>query len=129
MYKGSGYKAAASDIERLLNAVAEDKGCFKYNQEIEDSLQQESDSIRYGNAHKSIKVVVKRMATVPDEYKESYHKIAPPLIAISKRLQKQILPKLRAETEGGRINGLLFGRRMNPRSLVADDGRILYNKK
>lgn len=128
-YTGSGYQNAAKDIERVLSSVAEDKAYVMYNEELEEELQAESDSIRYGNAHKGVKIRINRMATVPDEYKESYKRIAPPLLSVSKRLQKQILPKLRDESEGGRINGLLFGRRMNARSLVADDGRIFYNKK
>lgn len=128
-YTGSGYKNAAKDIERVLSSIAEDKAYVMYNEELEEELQAESDSIRYGNAHKGVKIRVNRMTTVPDEYKESYKRIAPPLLSVSKRLQKQILPKLRDESEGGRINGLLFGRRMNARSIVADDGRIFYNKK
>ncbi len=128
-YSGSGYQNAAKDIERVLSSVAEDKAYVMYNEELEEELQAESDSIRYGNAHKGVKIRINRMATVPDEYKESYKRIAPPLLSVSKRLQKQILPKLRDESEGGRINGLLFGRRMNARSIVADDGRIFYNKK
>jgi len=128
-YTGSGYKNAAKDMERLLSSVAEDKAYVMYNEELEEELQAESDSIRYGNAHKGVKIRINRMATVPEEYKESYKRVAQPLIAVSKRLQKQILPKLRYESEGGRINGLLFGRRLNARSVVAGDGKIFYNKK
>jgi len=128
-YTGSGYKNAAKDMERLLSSVAEEKAYVMYNEELEEELQAESDSIRYGNAHKGVKIRINRMATVPEEYKESYKRVAQPLIAVSKRLQKQILPKLRYESEGGRINGLLFGRRLNARSVVAGDGKIFYNKK
>jgi len=128
-YTGSGYKNAASDIERLLSSIAEEKAYAAYNEELEEELQKESDAIRYGNAHKGVRIRINRMATVPDEYKVDYKRISPPLISVSKRLQKQIIPKLRDESEGGRINGLLFGRRFNPRSVVVDDGRIFYNKK
>lgn len=128
-YTGSGYKNAVRDMERLLSSVAEEKAYVMYNEELAEELQEESDSIRYGNAHRGVRIKINRMLTVPEEYIKGYKKIAPPLISVSKRLQKQILPKLRDESEGGRINGLLFGRRMNPRSVVADDGRIFYNKK
>jgi len=127
-YTGSGYKNAAKDMERLLSSVAEEKAYVMYNEELEEELQAESDSIRYGNAHKGVKIRINRMATVPEEYKESYKRVAQPLIAVSKRLQKQILPKLRYESEGGRINGLLFGRRLNARSVVAGDGKIFYTR-
>ena len=128
-YSGSGYENAVRDMERLLSSVATDNAYARYNEELEEELQAESDAIRYGNVHKGVKIRINRMARVPDTYKERYKKIAPPLISVSKRLQKQILPKLKAESEGGRINGLLFGRRMNARSLVNDDGKIFYNKK
>lgn len=128
-YAGSGYKNAVSDMERLMAAVAEDKAYERYNEELEEELQEESDAIRYGNAHKGVKIRINRMKRVPEEYINDYKRIAPPLLSVSKRLQKQILPKLRDESEGGRINGLMFGRRMNARSVVADDGRIFYNKK
>jgi len=128
-YEGSGYEHAVHDMERLLSSVAENKAFEKYNEELEEELQAESDAIRYGNAHKDIHIRINRMSKVPDTYRERYKKIAPPLISVSKRLQKQILPKLRDESEGGRINGLLFGRRLNARSVVADDGRVFYNKK
>lgn len=128
-YSGSGYENAVKDMERLLTSVAEDKAYEQYNEELEEELQAESDAIRYGNAHKGVRIRINRMTTVPENYKERYKRVAPPLISVSKRLQKQIIPKLRDEAEGGRINGLLFGRRMNARSIVADDGRIFYNKK
>lgn len=128
-YSGSGYKNAVSDMERLLSSVAEDKAFEAYNREIEDELQAESDAIRYGNAHKCVKIRINRMATVPEQYIKDYERISPPLLAVSRRLQKQILPKLRENTEGGRINGLLYGRRMNARALASDDGKIFYNKK
>ena len=128
-YKGSGYDNAVRDMERLLSSVAEDRAYNKYNEEIEEELQSESDAIRYGNAHKGVHIRINRMAIVPESYKERYMKISPPLISVSKRLQKQILPKLKDESEGGRINGLLFGRRMNARSVIQNDGKIFYNRK
>ena len=128
-YEGSGYENAAKDIERVLSSVAEEKAFIAYNEDLEEELQAESDNISYGNAHAGVHTRINRMSTVPESYKEQYARIAPPLISVSKRLQKQIIPKLRDETEGGKINGLLFGRRMNPRSVVTDDGKIFYNKK
>ena len=128
-YIGSGYENAASDIERLLSSVAEERAYEICNEELEQELQDESDNIRYGNAHRGVTVRVHRMKSVPEEYRAEYKAVSPPLLAISKRLQKQIMQKLKEDSEGGRINGLLFGRRMNARAFAADDGRIFYNKK
>lgn len=128
-FMGNGYKNVAEDIERLLMSVAEDKAMIRYNEELEKELQKEADGIRYGNAHRGIKVKVNRMHEVPENLRESYMQIAAPLQLISKRLQKQITSKLKAESEGGRMNGLYMGRHLNARALVSDDGKIFYNKK
>lgn len=128
-FMGNNYESAAEDIERLLMSVAEDKAMVRYNEELEEELQKESDSIRYGNAHRGVKVRVNRMCTVSDELRKDYLRIAAPLMLISKRLQRQITSKLKAESEGARMNGLLMGRRLNARSLAANDGRVFYNKK
>lgn len=128
-FMGSGYKHAAEDIERMLMSAAEEKAMVRYNEELEEELQAEANEIRYGNAHRGIHVKVNRMARVSDELRTSYMRVAPPLLAISKRLQRQIKPKLRDESEGGRMNGLCMGRRINARALVGNDGKIFYNKK
>ena len=128
-YTGSGYENAVSDMNRLMNAVAEDRAMSIYNEELEDELQSESDNIRYGNAHSGIKIRVNRMASVPDTMRQSYAKVSPPLIAISKRLQRQIVQKLKSESEGSRMNGLYMGRRLNARALASKDGKVFYNKK
>ena len=128
-FMGNGYQHAAEDIERLLMSVAEDRAMERYNEELEEELQKEADTIRYGNAHKGIRVKVNRMRSVPDDLRRAYKQIAPPLNLISKRLQRQIIPKLKSESEGGRMNGLLMGKRFNARSLVTNDGRVFYNKK
>lgn len=128
-YSGSGYENVVSDMERLLSSTAEENAFERYNEELAEELQNESDAISYGNVHKGVRIRINRMSKVPESYKENYKRISPPLLTVSKRLQKQILPKLKAESEGGRINGLLFGIRMNARSVIQDDGRIFYNKK
>lgn len=128
-YTGSGYENAVSDMNRLMNAVAEDRAMSIYNEELEDELQSESDNIRYGNAHSGIRIRVNRMASVPDTMRQSYAKVSPPLIAISKRLQRQIMQKLKSESEGSRMNGLYMGRRLNARAIASNDGKVFYNKK
>lgn len=128
-FEGSGYDKAAEDMERLLSAVAGEKADIRYNEELSDELQKESDMIRYGNAHRSVDIRIHRMTAVKESYIQSYNRIAPPLINISKRAQRLVSQKLKDESEGGRINGLYLGRRLNARSLVADDGKIFYNKK
>ena len=116
-------------MERLLSAVAKERATSIYNEELEKELQAESNNIRYGNAHKGVKIRIRRMSNVPDTMRQKYVRVSPPLIAISKRLQRQIMQKLKSESEGSRMNGLYMGRRINARALAANDGKIFYNKK
>ena len=90
-YAGSGYVSqAAEDMERIMTQLAEDAAYASYEQELSEELQAESDKIRYGNAHKGVHVNVNRMCYVDPSYMEAYQKVAPPLLLISKRLQKQV---------------------------------------
>lgn len=128
-YTGGGYENAVSDMERLMIAVAEDRAMSIYNKELEVELQAESNSIRYGNAHNGIKIRINRMSSVSDTMRQSYAKVSPPLIAISKRLQRQIIQKFKSQSEGGRMDGLYMGRRINARAFVSNDGKVFYNNK
>lgn len=128
-YTGSGYTSSASDVVRILNRVAEDKTYQMLDEELTDELQAESDKIRYGNAHKGVDITINRMSVVPHELVEQYKQIAPPLLLLSKRLQKQVSEILKEKRQGGKQTGLLMGRRLNARAIVHDDGRLFYKNR
>ena len=128
-FAGTGYKKSADDIERLLKTMSEGKAEMIHNEEFESELQELADSIRYGNAHKGIKVIINRMPTVSENLISNYKRVSEPLLMISKRLQRQIMPKLKDESEGGRMNGLYMGRRLNVRAFSGNDGKVFYNNK
>ena len=129
-FAGSGYVSqAAADMERIMTQLAEDTAYEQYEEELSEELQQEADKIRYGNAHRGMHVKVNRMSYVDNSYMEAYQKVAPPLLLISKRLQKQISQILKDYKEGGKLNNLLIGKRINMRNLYHNDGRIFYNTK
>ena len=88
-------------MQRIMTQLAEDKAYAQYEEELTEELQEESDKIRYGNAHKGIPVNINRMSYVDSSYMEFYQKVAPPLLLISKRLQKQIRQILKDYKEGG----------------------------
>ena len=90
-YAGSGYVSqAAEDMERIMAQLAEEAAYASYEQELSEELQAESERIRYGNAHRGVHVNVNRMSYVDPAYMEAYRKVAPPLLLISRRLQKQV---------------------------------------
>lgn len=129
-YAGSGYVSQAeADMQRISTELAEEAAYVAYEKELADELQQEADAIRYGNAHHGIRVHVNRMSYVREEYMSTYRKVAPPLLLISKRLQKQVSQILRDRKEGGKIDSLPMGKKINARNAVRGDGRIFYKMK
>lgn len=126
-YEGARYEASESDMLRVLNQVAEDKTYTLLDEEMSDELQAEADQIRYGNAHIGIHVTVNRMSVVDQGLIKSYQKVAPALLLLSKRMQKQVVQILKDRQDGGKLNGLLFGKRLNSRNIVHDDGKLFYN--
>ena len=128
-YEGAGYLYAGRDTERLLDKIAEEKAGELLEKELLTELQSEAVGIRYGNAHKGIKIRVNRINPVGENLIETYDKIALPLLVISKRLQKQAGQVLKDRREGGKLTGLYMGRRVNTRSFAGGDGRIFYNRR
>lgn len=126
-YAGAGYiSQAAADMEHLMTQLAEEAAYASYEEELSEELQAESDKIRYGHAHLGMHITVNRMGYVDPSYMEAYQKVAPPLLLISKRLQKQISQLLKDYREGGKLDNLPMGKRINVRNAVRNDGRLFY---
>lgn len=128
-YEGNDYEHAADDIERLLSSMAEEKVTEELEEELSDELQREANAIRYGNAHRNIHVTVNRMAHVDQNLIDSYNRVAPELLMLSKRLQRSVSSALRDRRQGGKQTGLLIGKRLNQHALYRNDGRIFYNSR
>ncbi len=129
-FSGSGYVSqAAEDMQRILTQMAEEAAHARYEEELSEELQEEADRISYGNIHRGFHVHINRMGYVPEEYRSSYQRVFPALQPVSKRLQKQVAQLLIDAKAGGKLDGLPFGRRINPRSVVRNDGKIFYKMK
>ena len=128
-YEGNDYEHAADDIERLLSSMAEEKVTEELEEELSEELQREANDIRYGNAHRNIHVTVNRMAHVGQNLIDSYNRVAPELLMLSKRLQRSVSSALRDRRQGGKQTGLLIGKRLNQHALYRNDGRIFYNSR
>lgn len=126
-FAGSGYVSQAeADMHRIMTQLAEDSVYSQYEEELTEELQQEAVKIRYGNAHQGIHVKVNRMSYISPEYMEAYQQVAPPLLLLSKRLQKQISQQLKDYKSGGKLDNLPMGKRINVRNAVHNNGRIFY---
>ena len=128
-YEGNDYEHAADDIERLLSSMAKEKVTEELEEELSEELQREANTIRYGNAHRNIHVTVNRMAHVDQNLIDSYNRVAPELLMLSKRLQRSVISALRDRRQGGKQTGLLIGKRLNQHALYRNDGRIFYNSR
>lgn len=129
-YAGAGYVSqAAADMEHLMTQLAEEAAYASYEEELSEELQAESDKIRYGHAHRGMHIRINRLGYVDPSYMEAYQKVAPPLLLISKRLQKQISQILKDYKEGGKLDNLPMGKRINVRNAVRNDGRLFYKLK
>lgn len=113
-----------AEMERLLDTMAEKSVCQELEQTRLRELNQEAQSISYGDIHKGVAIRVNRMTEVPPEMVTQYNAIAGPLLAISKQLQKSLLRQLRDQQRGGKQTGLLMGRRLDAHALFRNDGKV-----
>lgn len=113
-----------AEMERLLDTMAEKSVCQELEQDRLRELNQEAQSISYGDIHKGVAIRVNRMTEVPPEMVTQYNAIAGPLLAISKQLQKSLLRQLRDQQRGGKQTGLLMGRRLDAHALFRSDGKV-----
>ena len=113
-----------AEMERLLDTMAEKTVCQELEQDRLRELNQEAQSISYGDIHKGVPIRVNRMTEVPPNLVAQYDAIAGPLLAISKQLQKSLLRQLRDQQRGGKQTGLLMGRRLDAHALFRNDGKV-----
>ena len=82
-YEREQYDRAASDIERLLDKMAEKAVCEQLENERIQELNDVAQNISYGNIHEGVPIRINRIASVDEELIEQYNAIAGPLINIS----------------------------------------------
>ena len=115
-----------AEMERLLDTMAEKTVCQELEQDRLRELNQEAQSISYGDIHKGVPIRVNRMTEVPPEMAAQYNAIAGPLLAISKQLQKSVLQQMQDSRRGGKQTSLLMGRRLDAHALFRTDSRVFY---
>lgn len=125
-YKRELNENAASDIERMLEQMAEKAACKQLETERLKELNEAAQSISYGDIHRGVDIKVHRIAQVDDELQIQYHEIAGPLLDISKQLQRNLVQKLKDQQRGGKQTGLVMGRRLDAHALCRNDGKVFY---
>ena len=123
-YRGTGYANAASDIARILEAVAEDAIHTSLEKERKRELNELAQSISYGNIHNGVNMTVHRICEVEPELRDEYDEVADDLLHISRQLQKSVTQKLEDSRRGGKQTSLLMGRRLDAHAIARLDGRV-----
>lgn len=123
-YRGTGYANAASDIARILEAVAEDAVHTSLEKERKRELNELAQSISYGNIHNGVNMTVHRISEVEPELRDEYDEVADDLLHISRQLQKSVTQKLEDSRRGGKQTSLLMGRRLDAHAIARLDGRV-----
>lgn len=125
-YEREKYDKAASDIERVLDAMAEKATCEELEDERLAELNDFAQNVSYGNVHSGVRVRVNRISEVDEDLIEQYQQISAPLITISKQLQRSIEKQLKESQRGSKQTNLLFGRRLDSHGLHRNDGKVFY---
>ena len=125
-YHREMYDRAASDIERLLENMAERAACTELENERLQELNDAAQSISYGDIHSGVSIVVNRIAEVDEELVDQYNSVSAPLLTISRQLQKSLIRQLKDSRRGGKQTGLLMGRRLDSHALHRNDGKVFY---
>lgn len=125
-YEASPYETAASDIERILDKMAERAACEQAENERLRELNDVAQNISYGDIHSGVSKCVHRIACVDDRLVDAYDSVAPALLTISRQLQRSLVQQLKDRQRGGKQTGLLMGRRLDAHALCRDDGKVFY---
>lgn len=126
--ENTGMPVTRDPAENMAEKIAEEKVYNRLEKELSEKLQKEADTINSGG-NSDVKIRIIRKSGVTGDMVQKYHEVSPPLLVLSKRLQKQVSQILKDKREGGKLTGLYMGKRMNANSFVRNDGRIFYNNR
>ncbi len=123
-YQREKYEHASADIERILDKMAEKEACKELENARIQELRDVAQNISYGNIHEGVNITVHRINSVDEDLVDQYNEVAAPLLAISKQLKRSILRQFEDHRRGGKMTGLMMGRRLEVRTLCRNDGKI-----
>ena len=125
-YEPEIYSNAASDIEQVLEKMAERAACIELESKRTQELNEVAQNISYGDVHSGVNVRVNRIKEVDEQLIEYYNQVAEPLLKISKQLKGSLVRQLKENRRGGKQTGLIMGRRLDAHSLHRNDGKVFY---
>lgn len=126
---GNNYYKSDSDIERILESIAQDDAKIKLEEEETIRLNKEMNAMDYTDIHKKVNSSITRIANVPNYLIEKYENISPPLLEISNNMQKSVLPIFKSKRSGRKERRLLMGTSLNAAEIYKGDGKCFEKKK
>ena len=120
---------AASDIKNLLEEVVNEKALEMAESDSISRMLKDASSFKLDGIHKNVDIKLHRTSKVSEDMIQQYNDCAGPLLEISKRMQKELLKKLKEVRNGYKMTGLYCGKRLNTHSLYRDDMKYFYNSK
>ena len=117
------FDLSLSNIEKEL---AQDGANNAVEQQLRNTLQQNANESAVGDDYQ---IVICRDPQYPSRGEKRYAELWPKISPISKSLKKELLKILRDRRTGIKQTGLIYGRRVDTRSLYRSDERYFYKNR
>ncbi len=111
-------------LNSLIEEMKENKAIKTLEGERTHELNTFANEISYGNAHKNIDIRVNRASEVTEGMEEAYKEISKAYLPIAKNLVRKYLQIADDARTGGRLDGLLMGRKFNAAAAYRNDGKV-----
>ena len=122
----SGYSKPSSDIERILNNMAEEQANTIMNEKLTDELNTSLKNISFDEIHSGLHVVVNRMSNVSPRLKDEYQRVELEIHKTSKLLLKNVMECLNTEESINR--GFYFGNYLDTQAIAGNEKKIFMKK-
>ena len=119
----------ATEILSDMLSEGEEEGTEQTDRGVLDELRSFNKTVPYGDIHKGVSIIVKRINPVSCEHKDAYRNIKPKIDAIVRRSTKGVEKAIQVRRQGGRKSGLLMGKKVDVKRTYRNDGRIFANSK
>jgi len=114
----------AAKLSSLVDEIKEGRAIKTLEGERHCELNAFAKTVSYGNAHKGIDIRVNRASEITPYMEALYDEIAAPLLPIAKRIAKKYLEISDFARQGGRVDGLLMGKRFDAGAAYRKDGKV-----
>lgn len=126
----NSHTGADGSFDLILTSIekelAQEDANNAVEQQLKHTLQQNADESAEGD---TFKITISRAEQYPQRGANRYTEIWPKISPISKSLKKQLLKILRDRRTGTKQTGLIYGRRLDTRSLYRSDEKYFYKNR